>query len=54
MKFAEIDALPNRVNIASLDAGSGMIATMMTNLSKWHKSGTKLQRAIKRRANNFD
>lgn len=56
MKFAEIDALPNSVNLASLDAGSGMIVTMMTNRAKWHKScrdlynSTKLQRAVKRHA----
>ena len=57
MKFDEIGALSSSgVNLASLDDGSGIIATMMTKRAKWHKScrdlynSTKLQRAVKRHA----
>tara|TARA_B110000881_G_C18590493_1_gene527633 strand:- start:311 stop:2080 length:1770 start_codon:yes stop_codon:yes gene_type:complete len=52
--FQELGRLPDTVNLAGLDNGSGVASTLKSNKAKWHKkckdnyNNTKLKRAEKR------
>jgi hypothetical protein len=56
VRFSELHELPMPIDLARLDEGNGMEATMLEHKAKWHKlchtkfNITKLQRAEKRKS----